>query len=172
MRARGIFSGGARASVSSIGEAELIRRIRRWLGRASPPPPAGIGDDCAVLRPARGRALLTVDPVVHGVHFDDRVPAGRVGTKLFRRNLSDIAAMGGRPSAAVVALALDGRVSLAWLAAFFRAIAREGLRRGVPVVGATSRGSPEGSSPPSRWRERPRAASSPAPGRARATGST
>jgi thiamine-monophosphate kinase len=130
-----LFSRTARGSVSSIGESALIGCIRRWLGRASPRAPAGIGDDCAVLPPPRGRELLTVDPVVHGIHFDDRTPARAVAAKLFRRNLSDIAAMGGRPRAAVVALALDGRVSIAWLAEFYRGLASESMLRGVPVVG-------------------------------------
>jgi thiamine-monophosphate kinase len=135
MRTPPLFSGSLRGSAASVGEEALLRLIRRWLGRASPRPPAGIGDDCAVLRPARGRELLTIDPVVHGVHFDRRVPAREVGAKLFRRNLSDIAAMGGRPRAAVVALAMDGRVSLAWLAEFYRGLSRESRRHGVPVVG-------------------------------------
>jgi thiamine-monophosphate kinase len=98
-------------------------------------PPAGIGDDCAVIAPARGRELLTIDPVVYGVHFDGRVRPRDAGAKLFRRNLSDIAAMGGRARAAVVALALDGRVSLAWLEDFHRGLARESRRHGVPIVG-------------------------------------
>jgi thiamine-monophosphate kinase len=135
MKAPPLFSKSPRGSVASLGEAALIARIRGWLGRASPAPPAGIGDDCAVIRPARGRELLTVDPVIHGVHFDSRVPPGEVGAKLLKRNLSDIAAMGGRPMAAVVALALDARVSLAWLEGFYRGLARESLRHAVPVVG-------------------------------------
>ena len=135
MSAPPLFSRSARASVASVGEEALIRRIRRWLGRASPPAPAGIGDDCAVLRPPRGRELLTVDPVVAGVHFDAATPPGAVGAKLIKRNLSDIAAMGGRPRAAVVSLALDGRVSLDWLARFYRGLASESRRWGVPVVG-------------------------------------
>jgi len=121
--------------VSSIGEDALIRCIRGWLGRASPRAPAGIGDDCAVLAPPRGRELLTVDPVIHGIHFDDRIPPRAAAAKLLKRNLSDIAAMGGRPRAAVVAIALDGRVSLKWLAEFYRGMARESRRRRVPVVG-------------------------------------
>ena len=135
MRAAPLFSRTLVGSVASAGEEALIRAIRRWLGRATPGPPAGIGDDCAVIRPARGRELLTIDPVIHGVHFDGRVPPREVGAMLFKRNLSDIAAMGGRPRAAVVALALDGRVSLAWLAEFYRGLARESRRHGVPVVG-------------------------------------
>ena len=135
MKAAGIFSGSARGSVSSVGEEALIRSIRRWLGRASPPSPAGIGDDCAVLPPPRGRGLLTVDPVIYGVHFDERLTPAEAGRKLLRRNLSDIAAMGGRPRSAVVALALDEKVSLSWLADFFRGLARESRRQGVTIVG-------------------------------------
>jgi len=122
-------------SVASLGETGLIREIRRWLGRASPPPPYGIGDDCAVLPAAGGRRLLTVDPVIHGRHFDDSVPPASVGAKLLKRNLSDLAAMGGRPVAAVVALALEPRVSLAWLEGFYRGLAACSLRFGVPIVG-------------------------------------
>jgi thiamine-monophosphate kinase len=130
-----IFSRTARGSVSSVGEARLILAIRGWLGGASPAAPRGIGDDCAVIPPARGRELVTVDPVIHGVHFDSRTRAGEAGAKLIKRNLSDIAAMGGRPRAAVVALALDGMTSLAWLAAFHRGMAREARRHGVAIVG-------------------------------------
>jgi thiamine-monophosphate kinase len=130
-----LFSATRRGSVSSFGEEALIRMIRRWLGRASPRPPGGIGDDCAVIRPARGRELITVDPVISGVHFDRRVPPRAVGAKLLKRNLSDIAAMGGRPRAAVVALAIDGRVSVRWLAEFHRGLARESRRFRVPIVG-------------------------------------
>jgi thiamine-monophosphate kinase len=130
-----LFSRTLRGSVASIGEEALIRSIQRWLGGASPKSPGGMGDDCAVIRPARGRELLTVDPLIHGIHFDNRVPARAAGAKLFKRNLSDIAAMGGRPRAAVVALALDGRVSLAWLAEFYKGMARESRRHGAPIVG-------------------------------------
>lgn len=130
-----IFSPSSRGSVSAVGEQALIGLIRRWLGKASPRPPRGMGDDCAVIAPARGRELLTVDPVVYGVHFDDRTAPAEAGAKLLRRNLSDVAAMGGRPRAAVLALALDSRVSLAWLRGFFAGLAAESRRHRVPIVG-------------------------------------
>jgi len=131
-------------SVASLGEVKLIEAVRRWLGDASPPPPAGIGDDCAVLPASSRRALVTVDPVIHGRHFDDTVPPRAVGGKLLRRNLSDIAAMGGRPRAAVVALALDSRTSLRWLAAFYRGLASEARRYHTPVVGGDIACQPDG----------------------------
>lgn len=122
-------------SVAALGEQRLIAAIRGWLGTASPPAPFGIGDDCAVIAPARDRQLLTVDPVIYGRHFDDSVPPEAVGAKLLKRNLSDIAAMGGRPTAAVIALTLDPRVSLAWLEGFYRGLAACARRYRVPIVG-------------------------------------
>jgi thiamine-monophosphate kinase len=98
----------------------VITAIRGWLGSASPRAPFGIGDDCAVLPGSRAAQLVTVDPVIYGEHFNDSIAPRAAGEKLFKRNLSDIAAMGGRPRAAVVALALDARVKLAWLEQFYR----------------------------------------------------
>jgi thiamine-monophosphate kinase len=88
-----------------------------------------------VLPAAPGAQLVTVDPVIAGVHFDHRVPARAAGAKLLKRNLSDIAAMGGRPRAAVIALAMDERISLRWLEDFHRGLAAESRRHGVPIVG-------------------------------------
>lgn len=113
------FTHSAASSLGSISETVLISCIQGWLGTASPPPPGGIGDDCAVLEPASGHGLLTVDPVVYGQHFDDNLPPEQAGAKLLKRNLSDIAAMGGRPHSAVVSLLLSPNVSLTWLERFF-----------------------------------------------------
>ena len=122
-------------SVSAWGEEKLIRAIRQWLGPASPRAPFGIGDDCAVLAPSRGKQLITVDPVIYGRHFDDGVPPQAVGAKLLKRNLSDLAAMGGRPVAAVLALTLDARTRRSWLEAFYRGIADSARRFRVAIVG-------------------------------------
>jgi thiamine-monophosphate kinase len=129
------FTGNQSASVAAWGEEKLIAAIRRWLGAASPRAPFGIGDDCAVLRPSRGRQLITVDPVIYGRHFDDGVPPRAVGAKLLKRNLSDLAAMGGRPAAAVLALTLDARTSRSWLKEFYAGLAAAARRFQVPVVG-------------------------------------
>lgn len=71
------------------------------------PGPAGetwIGDDAAVLRPPAGPLLLCIDPMVQGVHFTH--VSADVGWTAVARNVSDIAAMGGRPLHAVVSLVL------------------------------------------------------------------
>ena len=122
-------------SVSSLGETRLIAAIRRWLATVSPPSPRGIGDDCAVLPANPRRQLITTDPVIYGRHFDDTVPPRAVGAKLLKRNLSDLAAMGGRPTAAVISLALDPRVKTLWLEQFYRGLAAAARRFSVPIVG-------------------------------------
>jgi len=129
------FAGRKSDSVSALGETRLIEAIRGWLGEVSPPSPFGIGDDCAVLAPCPRRQLVTTDPVIYGRHFDDSVPPAAVGAKLLKRNLSDLAAMGARPTAAVVALAIDPRVATRWLELFYRGMAAAAHRHGVAIVG-------------------------------------
>ena len=129
------FAPGPGDRVDTIGEGGLIAAIRGWLGDVCPPAPAGIGDDCAVLPPTRHRQLLTVDPVIFGRHFDAAVPAAAVGAKLLKRNLSDIAAMGGKPRLAVVSLCLDRATRIRWLRDFHRGLAATARRFGVALVG-------------------------------------
>lgn len=123
------------STLSSLGEEQLIRRIRTWLGSACPTAPAGIGDDCAVLPALKGKLLITVDPVIRGKHFDDATPPARVAAKLLRRNLSDIAAMGGIPKHAVVALAAPPTTAIDWVRKFYQALGREAVQFGVCIVG-------------------------------------
>ena len=104
--------------------------------RASPPPPAGPGDDAAVLRRPAGELCVTVDAVVEGVHFRrSSSPLGDVGHKALAVNLSDLAAMGARPRWALVALGVPRGFSLREaraLGAGFGALAR---RTGTALVG-------------------------------------
>ena len=129
------FSDNPAQTIASLGEIRLIKAIQGWLGKWSPPPPLGIGDDCAVLPVSARRQLITVDPVVYNEHFNDSISPADTGRKLFHRNLSDIASMGGRPRAAVIALALESRVRIDWLARFYRSIAAVSKHYRVPLVG-------------------------------------
>lgn len=138
------FTAQRAASVTALGERRLIANIKRWLGDVTPAAPFGIGDDCAVIPPARRHQLVTTDPVIHGRHFDDRASARAVGAKLLKRNLSDIAAMGGRPVAAVVALALAPETSLAWLRGFYLGLAAAARQYRVRIVGGDVTQAPAG----------------------------
>ena len=131
-------------SVIAHGELRLIGQIRQWLGDASPASPFGIGDDCAVLPPTKKLQLVTTDPVIYGQHFDDTVPPRAVGAKLLKRNLSDIASMGGKPVAAVVSLALASDTNIAWLREFYRGLAACARRYGVKIVGGDITQGPPG----------------------------
>lgn len=123
------------STLASLGEVRLIQAIQDWLGSANPPPPHGIGDDCAVLPARRARQLVTVDPVIAGRHFDDGVAPGTVAAKLLKRNLSDIASMGGMPHSAVIALAAPPETPVAWLRAFYRGLAACARSYRVHIVG-------------------------------------
>lgn len=90
----------------------------------------GIGDDAAVLRiPPPGDCLVTVDMLMEGVDFRLPETAARdVGRKALAVSLSDIAAMAGRPLAAVISLALPqkaGRAFAEEVQAGIEALARE-----------------------------------------------
>jgi thiamine-monophosphate kinase len=117
------FTSNPADSVAHLGEVSLIEQIGSWLGPISPAAPHGIGDDCAVLKPVtNGQQILTVDSVSFGQHFDASVSPEDAGAKLIKRNLSDIAAMGGTPGPAVLALLCGPDLSVCWLQGFFRGI--------------------------------------------------
>jgi thiamine-monophosphate kinase len=94
-------------TVADIGERALIDRIK---ARVSMPSwvVIGPGDDAAVITPERGSLdVLTTDAQVDGVHFDSRfVPAEAIGHRALAVNLSDLAAMGAAPRAALLSLSL------------------------------------------------------------------
>lgn len=119
----------------STGEFELIERLVKRLGR---PHRAilGPGDDCAILRPTRARQLLTIDSVVEGVHF--RLGWGtpeELGARTLSVNLSDIAAMGGVPTVAVINLAVRAGLGTAFFERMYKGLSEAALAAGVEVVG-------------------------------------
>src|SRR5207245_736897 len=90
-----------------MNEFELISRLTRSLP-TNKSVVVGAGDDCAVLDMGLAERLLLfkTDAVVEGIHFTPGTPAEKIGHKALGRCLSDIAAMAGTPSAALVTLAL------------------------------------------------------------------
>ena len=101
-------------TVADIGERALIARIK---ARVSMPSwvVIGPGDDAAVIQPERGTyEVLTTDAQVEGVHFDRRfVPPDAIGHRALAVNLSDLAAMGASPRAALLSLALPPSLDVA-----------------------------------------------------------
>lgn len=89
-------------------EREIIELISGLGAAAAPEEIVGIGDDCAVIGRGRdGLLLLSTDTLVEGVHFDLAWhPVRLLGRKTAAVNISDIAAMGGRPLYALLSMAL------------------------------------------------------------------
>src|SRR5437667_8679426 len=90
-----------------MNELELIQRLTSSLP-TSDSVIKGAGDDCAVLDlKIPGQWLLfKTDAVVEGIHFTRADPPEKIGHKALARCLSDIAAMAGTPTAALITLAL------------------------------------------------------------------
>jgi thiamine-monophosphate kinase len=88
------------------GERGLIAELSQIFGRPPGQVVCGIGDDTAVIGPDRDDDLLwTIDALIEGVHFDlTYTPLRLLGRKALAVNLSDIAAMGGEPQYALLAL--------------------------------------------------------------------
>ena len=118
-------------------ETELIKLIREMNQGRAPGLVAGIGDDCAILRPRAGEDLLvTTDFLLEGVHFlRETHSAADCGWKTLARGLSDIAAMGGAARYAFVSLALAPWAGAAWVRAFYRGLNALARRHGVVVAG-------------------------------------
>jgi thiamine-monophosphate kinase len=106
----------------------------------------GIGDDCAVLRLSPGQdTLVTTDFSLETIHFRrEWHPPESVGHRCLVRGLSDIAGMGGEPTAAFLSLALPRDLAQAWVAGFLRGFTALAERYKVPLAGGDTAQSPHG----------------------------
>src|SRR4029077_7556613 len=97
-------------------EFELIQRLTRSLP-TNKSVVVGPGDDCAVLDMGLPDRLLLfkTDAVVEGIHFAVGAPAEKIGHKALGRCLSDIAAMSGTPTAALVTIGLPKNFDLQYI---------------------------------------------------------
>ena len=96
---------------------------------------AGAGDDCAVLKWNHEYDLLvTVDQLIENVHFLPSTAPERAGAKLVKRNMSDIAAMGGEPLWAVMTLAAENK-SQQYLERFMKGVSEECSKYGTALCG-------------------------------------
>jgi len=116
-----------------LSEFDLIKQyfVRSLPGRAA----LGIGDDCALLAPSPGmQTAISSDMLVEGRHFFAGEDPHRLGHKSLAVNLSDLAAMGARPVAFTLALALPA-AERAWLEGFSRGLFALADAHGCELIG-------------------------------------
>ena len=123
-------------TVRDLGEAGLLARLEKRLGRAAPGVIMGAGDDAALLRQIGPQAVLTCDLLVENVDFRRTwaTPAD-IGHKAAAVNISDLAAMGARPRGLLAGLALRGDETVADVLTLLGTLDRIGRRYGAPLVG-------------------------------------
>ena len=126
-------------------ERDLIAHIRHFAGKERQGVIQGIGDDCAVLDKDEVYVwLLTMDTLIESVHFDcSWHPPYLLGRKAVSVNVSDIAAMGGKPAFALLSLGLPADFSPEWATELSRGIHHACNQYGCLLIGGDTVRSPE-----------------------------
>ncbi|HVW68187.1 MAG TPA: thiamine-phosphate kinase [Steroidobacteraceae bacterium] len=125
-----------------LSEFGLIDKYFRNSGMRRTDVRLGIGDDAALLDSPPGCDLVAaIDTLVDGVHFPRGCPAASVGHRALAVNLSDMAAMGARPSWALLALTLP-RLDEAWLEEFAAGFSDLARAHDVALVGGDTTSGP------------------------------
>ncbi len=103
----------------------------------------GLKNDAAIFPGVRDKSVVvTVDTMVQGVHFLAGDPPDLVGRKLLRVNLSDIAAMGGKPFGYLVTVALPPDLGEPWFAGLARGLAEDQAVFNVGLLGGDTVSTP------------------------------
>ena len=127
-----------------MNEFELIRRLTRSLP-ANASVVTGAGDDCAVLDLGvpDSLVLFKTDAVVEGIHFRRDTPPEKIGRKALARALSDVAAMAGTPTAALVTVGLPTGFDPESVARLYAGLNELATQYQVAVVGGETTNNPE-----------------------------
>lgn len=115
-------------------EDDVLERIAKIVTRDHiPRGERHVGDDAAILLPFVGEAVVSTDVAVLGVHLEASLfPLVDLGYKAVTSALSDLAAMGARPRALVIAVTAPAGTDLESL---HRGIAHAAALTNTPVVG-------------------------------------
>ncbi|MFI6520269.1 thiamine-phosphate kinase [Spirillospora sp. NPDC050679] len=122
-------------TIGELGEFGLITRLTRRLPRGAAVE-LGPGDDAAVLAAPDGRVVATTDLLAEGRHFRrDWSGPYDIGRKAAAQNLADVVAMGARPTALLVGLALPAGTPVDWVERLYDGLADECAETGASVAG-------------------------------------
>jgi thiamine-monophosphate kinase len=127
-----------------MNEFELIAHLTKSLP-TNPSVVVGPGDDCAVLDfglPDQW-LLFKTDAIVEGIHFTRDAAPEKIGHKALARCLSDLAAMAGTPTAALVTIALPQKFDVKFIAAIYNGMSVLAQKQGVAIAGGETTTNPE-----------------------------
>jgi thiamine-monophosphate kinase len=126
-----------------MNEFELIGKLTKSLP-ANKSVVVGAGDDCAVLDFGLPDKLLLfkTDAIVEGIHFQSDTPPEKIGHKALARCLSDIAAMAGSPTAALVTIALPENFEPARIEKIYDGLNALARKHDVAIVGGETTTNP------------------------------
>lgn len=134
-----------RTEISALGEFGLIERIKSNFLLRQPSSMKGIGDDAAVIDAGEDVILLSTDLLLEGIHFDlSYMPLQHLGYKAVAVNVSDIAAMNGRPEQIIVGLGISNRFSVEAVDMLYQGIRAACENYAVDLVGGDTTASASG----------------------------
>lgn len=103
-----------------LGERELISAVRKEFAVSCEDLILGIGDDAAVIKVKGRNIIVTKDLLIEDFHFTTTIqPPYFLGRKSLNVNLSDVAAMGGKPRYAFLGLGVPSKTQPEWLEKYF-----------------------------------------------------
>lgn len=121
--------------IKDIGEFALIKKFSNLI-TVDTSVVCGINDDAAVLRYTKDKYLLfTTDMLIEGVHFTRNMAPEAIGHKALAVNISDIAAMGGLPTYAVVSLGLPKDLEVAFIKRIYQGMLKLAKEFRINIVG-------------------------------------
>lgn len=126
-------------------EFELIQQLTRGLPRTAKDLVKGVGDDCAAIRVKGDRCLLvTTDALIEDIHFKNNWQNFEsLGAKALAVNLSDIAAMGGRPRFFLVSIGLPPQKAGSAAKKIYSGMLKLAARHKVILIGGDTVASPK-----------------------------
>jgi len=132
--------------LSDIGEFGLIDevispRFKELVGQDI----TGIGDDCAIMPLNEQEVqIVTTDLLIEKVHFlRSAITARQLGFKSLAVNLSDIAGMGGTPTATFLSVAFPKNLGVGWIENFMEGYRELSQKENVPLLGGDTTNSPD-----------------------------
>jgi len=126
--------------LAKVSEFDFIAQIQKQFASTPDFVSLGIGDDAAAFLPSRGcLVLLTTDTLIEDIHFSRAYSSfEQVGMKAVAVNLSDIAAMGGRPRSLLISLGVPNNMAWLDLKQLYKGIVKASRPSNLALIGGNT----------------------------------